>query len=104
MEAFVQAKTSTQDFKGALKFMDERAGYYEDVLNEPPCFETYINTMDDRIWFRQLAVDLYDVLSEREQQFYTSQVTSLFSRSELEILIESIGVKKFTCGPVYFPK
>ena len=104
MEAFVQAKTSIQDFKGALKFMDERAGYYEDVLHEPSCFETHIETMDDRIWFRQLAIDLYDVLSEREQLFYSGQITSTFKYDELEMFIKSIGGEKFICGPVYRAK
>ena len=104
MATFVQAKTTTQSFNGAIKFMDERASYYEDILNEPPCFETYIETIDDRIWFRQLAIDLYDVLSEREQLFYSMQVTSTFNYDDLEMFIKSLGIEKFTCGPVYLTK
>lgn len=93
-------ETKILNFQEAIKFMDERAAYYEEI-NEPADFEVHIEIGDDKLWIRQLCVDLFDVLIESEQPSLGTEVTNTFDSKELQEMIEYSGINEFVCGPVF---
>ena len=59
-------KAKILDFPEVIKFMNERAAYYEEI-GKPVDFEVYVEIGDDKLWIKQICVDLFDVLIESEQ-------------------------------------
>ena len=92
-------KTKILNFPETIKFMNERAAYYEEI-GEPADFEVHVEIGDDKLWIRQLCVDLFDVLIESEQPSLGTEVTDTFDLKNckkcLKILIlESLYVVQF---------
>ena len=92
--------TKILNFIEAIKFMNERAAYYEEI-GEPADFEVHAEIGDDKLWIRQLCVDLFDVLIESEQPSFSVEVTHTFNFEELQEMLEDSNIEKFLCGPVF---
>ena len=88
------------NFSEAIKFMDERAAYYEEI-GEPSDFEVHVKIEDDKLWIRQLCPDLFDVLIESEQPSLYTETTNTFNFEELQKMIEDSNIREFVCGPVF---
>ena len=93
-------KTKILNFTEAIKFMNERAAYYEEI-GEPTDFEVHVEIGDDKLWIRQLCVDLFDVLIESEQYSLGIQITNIFDFEELQEMIEDSNIREFICGPIF---
>ena len=93
-------KTKILNFIEAIKFMNERAAYYEEI-GEPADFEVHVEIGDDKLWIRQLCVDLFDVLIESEQYSLGIQITNIFDFEELQEMIEDSNIREFVCGPIF---
>ena len=93
-------KAKILNFPETIKFMNERADYYEEI-GEPADFEVHVEIGDDKLWIRQLCVDLFDVLIESEQPSLGTEVTNTFDFKELQEMIEYSGVSEFICGSVF---
>ena len=92
--------TKILNFGEAIKFMDERAAYYEEI-GEPADFEVHVEIGDDKLWLRQLCDDIFDVLIESEQPSFGSEVTNTFDFGELQEMLEAYNIREFVCGPVF---
>lgn len=93
-------KAKILNFAEAIKFMDERAAYYEEI-GEPADFEVHVEIGDDKLWIRQLCIDLFDVLIESEQPSFGTEVTNTFDFEELQEMLEDSNIVEFVCGPVF---
>lgn len=93
-------KTKILNFTEVIKFMNERAAYYEEI-GEPADFEVHVEIGDDKLWIRQLCVDLFDVLIESEQYSLGIQITNIFDFEELQEMIEDSNIREFICGPIF---
>lgn len=93
-------KTKILNFAEAIKFMNERAAYYEEI-GEPADFEVHVEIGDDKLWIRQLYVDSFDVLIESEQPSLGTEVTNIFDFEELQEMIEDSDIREFICGPIF---
>ena len=93
-------KAKILNFAEAIKFMNERAAYYEEI-GEPADFEVHVEIGDDKLWLRQLCDDIFDVLIESEQPSFGIEVTNLFDFEELQEMLEDSNIEKFLCGPVF---
>ena len=93
-------KAKILNFTEAIKFMNERAAYYEEI-GEPADFEVHVEIGDDKLWIRQLCVDSFDVLIESEQPSLGIEVTNTFDFEELQEMIEDSNIEEFICGPIF---
>ena len=93
-------KAKILNFAEAIKFMNERAAYYEEI-GEPAYFEVHVEIGDDKLWIRQLCVDLFDVLIESEQYSLGIQITNIFDFEELQEMIKDSNIREFVCGPIF---
>ena len=93
-------KAKILNFAEAIKFMNERAAYYEEI-DEPTDFEVHAKIGDDKLWIRQLCVDLFDVLIESEQPSFGTEVTNTFDFEELQEILEDSNIVEFVCGPIF---
>ena len=80
-------KAKILNFAEAIKFMNERAAYYEEI-GKPADFEVYVEIGDDKLWVKQICVDLFDVLIESEQHSLCTEVTNTFDFEELQEMLE----------------
>ena len=92
--------TKILNFIEAIKFMNERAAYYEEI-GEPTDFEVHAEIGDDKLWIRQLCPDLFDVLIESKQPSFSVEVTNTFNFEELQEMLEDSNIEKFLCGQVF---
>lgn len=92
--------TKILNFTEAIKFMDERAAYYEEI-GEPANFEVHVEIGDDKLWLRQLYDDIFDVLIESEQPLFGTEVTNTLDFEELQEMLENSNKVKFVCGPIF---
>ena len=92
--------TKIFNFIEAIKFMNERAAYYEEI-GEPTDFEVHAEIGDDKLWIRQLCPDLFDVLIESKQPSFSVEVTNTFNFEELQEMLEDSNIEKFLCGQVF---
>ena len=93
-------ETKILNFAEAIKFMNERAAYYEEI-SEPADFEVHVEIGDDKLWIRQLCVDLFDVLIESEQPSLGTEVANTFDFEELQEMLEDSNIREFVCGPIF---
>ena len=93
-------KAKILNFAEAIKFMNERAAYYEEI-GKPADFEVHVEIGDDKLWIRQLCVHSFDVLIESEQPSLGIEVTNTFAFEELQEMIEDSNIREFICGPIF---
>ena len=93
-------KAKILNFAEAIKFMNERAAYYEEI-GKPADFEVHVEIEDDKLWIRQLCIDSFDVLIESEQPSLDTEVTNTFDFEELQEMIEDSNIREFICGPIF---
>ena len=93
-------KAKILNFAEAIKFMNERAAYYEEI-GKPADFEVHVEIEDDKLWIRQLCIDSFDVLIESEQPSLDTGVTNTFDFEELQEMIEDSNIREFICGPIF---
>ena len=93
-------KAKILNFAEAIKFMNERAAYYEEI-DKPADFEVHVEIEDDKLWIRQLCIDSFDVLIESEQPSLDTEVTNTFDFEELQEMIEDSNIREFICGPIF---
>ena len=93
-------KAKILNFTEAIKFMNERAAYYEEI-GKPVDFEVHAEIEDDKFWIKQLCIDSFDVLIESEQPSLDTEVTNTFDFEELQEMIEDSNIREFICGPIF---
>lgn len=93
-------KAKILNFAEAIKFMNERAAYYEEI-GKPADFEVHVEIEDDKLWIRQLCIDSFDVLIESEQPSLDTEVINTFDFEELQEMIEDSNIREFICGPIF---
>ena len=93
-------KAKILNFAEAIKFMNERAAYYEEI-GKPADFEVHVEIEDDKLWIKQLCIDSFDVLIESEQPSLDTEVTNTFDFGELQEMIEDSNIREFICGPIF---
>ena len=93
-------KAKILNFAEAIKFMNERAAYYEEI-GKPADFEVHVEIEDDKLWIRQLCIDSFDVLIESEQPSLDTEVTNTLDFEELQEMIEDSNIREFICGPIF---
>ena len=93
-------KAKILNFAKAIKFMNERAAYYEEI-GEPADFEVHVEIGNDKLWIRQLCINLFDVLIESEQPSFGAEVTNTFDFEELQEMFEDANIREFVCGPIF---
>ena len=93
-------KAKILNFAEAIKFMNERAAYYEEI-GKPADFEVHAEIGDDKLWIKQLCIDSFFVLIESEQPSFSVEVTNTFNFEELQEMLEDYNIEKFLCGPVF---
>ena len=92
--------TKILNFTEAIKFMNERAAYYEEI-GKPADFEVHVEIEDDKLWIKQLCIDSFDVLIESEQPSLDTEVTNTFDFEELQEMIEDSNIEEFVCGQIF---
>lgn len=93
-------KAKILNFAEAIKFMNERAAYYEEI-GKPADFEVHVEIEDDKLWIKHLCIDSFDVLIESEQPSLDTEVTNTFDFEELQEMIEDSNIREFICGPIF---
>ena len=93
-------KAKILNFAEAIKFMNERAAYYEEI-GKPVDFEVHVEIEDDKLWIKQLCIDSFYVLIESEQPSLDTEVTNTFDFEELQEMIEDSNIREFICGPIF---